>query len=202
MTPELERLTRELTSLKLALTSEIQRAGVNADSRWSGAVILDSGGDYEGVLRTDGSIALNPGLSNSPLRWRTLIHELLHSFSAGGSQATYMENRGWEEGPVEYLQRRLRPELLHSCHVTADESVFQEYEATWKFNRYVESIERLCVILGNPEPPVLCLRLLAVPIGERKQWLSFQAVRSGRLDAAKAIGREHENHLRINLDIA
>lgn len=62
-----------------------------------------------GEKRWGCDILFHADLTNNPLRWRTLLHEVLHSVSAGMTEQDYRRFRGWEEGVVEWLQRRWRP---------------------------------------------------------------------------------------------
>ena len=78
-------------------------------SRWSGEVELSQDARAFGRKPISCRIVLNERLADQPVRWRTLIHEALHLFSAGYDSQDYQAWRGWEEGVVEQLQRLFRP---------------------------------------------------------------------------------------------
>ena len=52
-------------------------------SQWSGEVELSQDARAFGRKPFSCRIVLNERLADQPVRWRTLIHEALHSFSAG-----------------------------------------------------------------------------------------------------------------------
>lgn len=52
-------------------------------SRWNGDVELSEDTRIFGRKPFSCRIVLNQQLANNPIRWRTFIHEALHSFSAG-----------------------------------------------------------------------------------------------------------------------
>lgn len=97
------------------------------------------------------------------MRWRTEIHEALHGFSAGLSQASYAELRGWEEGVVEQLQRMLRPSILRSMNMVIPEDLFVNVEKHHYYNRFVSALEAMRQEL-NELPEAFHLRLLAVSL--------------------------------------
>jgi hypothetical protein len=92
-------------------------------SRWNGAVELVPTPGYRGAKRFSCAIVLDASLVGDDTRWRTSIHELLHSVSAGYVPSDYRSLRGWEEGVVEQLQRLIRPSLLARVGVVVPEEV-------------------------------------------------------------------------------
>lgn len=102
------------------------------------------------------------------MRWRTLIHEMLHTFSEGYHPLDYMAFRGWEEGTIEQLQRILRPVLLVKLGIKVDEAVFTAVETGHEYVEYVQALEGMREALGE-EPTGFYSRLLAVPIRDRRR---------------------------------
>ena len=151
----------ELRSIEHILTEIIGRP-----SRWSGRVELTNDPQVFGKKPFGCDIIVNESLLGRDVRWRTLIHEMLHSYSAGYNRQDYDEARGWEEGVVEQLQRLLRPQILTRLFVVVNEGVFQSVEASHDYNRYVAALERLREALGHDEQ-AFYLRLLATPIRDR-----------------------------------
>jgi hypothetical protein len=100
------------------------------------------------------------------LRWRTLIHELLHSYSAGYNSPDYDAYRGWEEGVVEQLQRLLRQAALTRIGVAVTDAVFEDEEASHRYNPFIAALEALRAILGT-QAETFYLDLLAAPIRDR-----------------------------------
>ena len=111
-------------------------------------------------------IIVNESLLGRDLRWRTLIHEMLHSYSAGYNSTDYWANRGWEEGVVERLQRLLRPEVLSRLSFSISEDTFKPVEAAHEYSSYVAALEALRQALGYEERGFY-FRLLATPIRDR-----------------------------------
>lgn len=132
------RIQQELVAI-VAVLGEL----TGLDSRWNGEVELSQDIRAYGRKPFSCRIVLNERIAEQPIRWRTLIHEALHSFSAGYNSGDYQTWRGWEEGVVEQLQRLLRPSVLAQIAVTVDEAVFQSVEESHTFNEYVEALERL-----------------------------------------------------------
>ncbi len=112
------------------------------------------------------SILLNAAVAERPVRWRTLLHEALHSVSVGYIRVDYDTLIGWEEGTVEQLQRLLRRRVLESLGVDVAEEVFAETEADYPFNPYINALEDVRDVLGVP-PLDFYLRLLNTPIAQR-----------------------------------
>jgi hypothetical protein len=144
-------------------------------SRWNGIVILVSDADYLGLKPFSCKIRLDAALAQQPTRWSTLIHELLHSCSAGYKRDDFQKLRGWEEGVVEQLQRLLRPELLMRLKVDLAPDVFALMEATHHFNPYIEALEEIRLALkgeGVPDAPrEFYTNLLRTPMGERPGYI-------------------------------
>lgn len=105
-----DQIWQELKQIQQVLVGMLGRP-----SRWSGIVELTEDPYIRGAKPFRCDIIINAELSEKDLRWRTLIHEMLHTFSAGYQPLDYASFRGWEEGIVEQLQRVLRPAT--SCYV-------------------------------------------------------------------------------------
>lgn len=147
-------------------------------SRWSGnifvldneAIQLVSGRQALAEKRWNCDIVVNSILIEEPLRWRTLIHELLHSVSVGMNPGDYQRFRGWEEGTVEVLQRRMRPQILSQLGIVVEENIFQTVESQWVFNNYIEALETLRQALHEDEI-AFYLTLLRTPLAMRLQYV-------------------------------
>lgn len=135
-------------------------------SRWSGQVNLVPGAEFWGKKLFSCTILLDAAVAQHPVRWRTLIHEALHSVSAGYIRADYDMLIGWEEGTVEQLQRLLRRRVLDALGVDVAEEVFAETEAEYPFNSYINALEDVRNALETP-PLDFYLRLLNTPIAQR-----------------------------------
>ena len=150
-------------------------------SRWSGSVVLMDGREIvamrgQPVLaekRWSCDILLNTVLTASPTRWRTYIHEMLHSVSVGLNEQDLRRLRGWEEGVVEQVQRLLRPQLLASIGVDVPEEVFAAVDRAWTLNGFVEALEVLRSALER-EADTFYLDLLRTPLRERLAYVLAQ----------------------------
>ena len=111
-------------------------------------------------------IIVNAAIATEPIRWRTLIHEMLHSVSVGMREVDYKRFRGWEEAVVEQLQRRLRPQILNRIGVNVAEPVFTQIETFWVYNSYIEAMESLRTYLVQEETSFY-MELLKTPLADR-----------------------------------
>jgi hypothetical protein len=120
------------------------------------------------VIRPDGTIGILRPVwgAGGAVRYRTVIHEALHSFSPLMTPRQYQEMIGWEEGVVESLQRLLRPAVLRIMGLAIAESDFAPIDESHKFNAYIAALEELRIgtILTATEFNV---RLLSTPIEQR-----------------------------------
>jgi hypothetical protein len=171
-------------------------------SKWNGEVeVLPGAGLQEvarGAFRRDGKIGLEEGLADSPLRWRTMIHELIHSHSAGGAQFDYEAAKGWEEGVVEHLQRLIRPDVLLAIGEIVDEQAILNYESGWRFDPYLPAWEAIRNALGEVDQEQFYAELLPVKIKDRHAFVQGQAVRAGNLQAIRIIS---ETKGRLDIDL-
>ncbi len=119
-----------------------------------------------GKMSWQGNISINRRLALSELRWRTEIHEALHTLSEGLTPSNYLDMTGWEEGVVEQLQRSLRPAILAKVGVKVQESVFLAVEQGHEYNLYIAALENLRETLGLPEREFY-VRLLETPLMQR-----------------------------------
>lgn len=82
-------------------------------SRWSGVLEVDTNLLHAGAKGFDCRIRIRHDIFLDPsFRWRTLLHELLHSFSPAYSPSEYRMFLGWEEGVVEQMQRLFRQRAI------------------------------------------------------------------------------------------
>ena len=169
MSELIENIAGELYAVRTAVE---ELTGLS--SRWSGKVIvIDSqelqilkGRDILAEKQWNCDIIVNASITMEPIRWRTLIHEMLHSVSVGMREAEYKRFRGWEEAVVERLQRNLRPQILNRIDVNVPETVFTQMETFWMYNSYIEAIESLRKYLGQEEISFY-LELLKIPLVDR-----------------------------------
>ncbi len=144
-------------------------------SNWNGTVELITNANFHGKKPFTCSILINAMLAEQNLRWRTLIHEVLHALSAGYNRLDFEANRGWEEGVVEKLQRIVRPTVLQTLGVTVEENFFQSTDQTHLFNVYIDALEQIRSVLGTQEQEFY-LDLLRTPIRDRNASLLKQAL--------------------------
>ncbi len=134
---ERRQIQKELEQVCQALTERLGRP-----SRWSGLVEITDDPNIRGAKPFRCDIVINVGLIGKAERWRTLIHEMLHTFSAGYKPLDYVAFRGWEEGVVEGLQRILRAAIVAELGLTIDETVFTTVEAGHEYAEYVQALEK------------------------------------------------------------
>lgn len=138
------QITEELTLLNNAMEELLGR-----QSRWNGSVSIEPFAMFSGTKRYDCSISILEAVARQPiLRWRTLIHELLHAFSPQYTRAEYDRFIGWEEGVVEQCQRLLRADILYRIGISVDVDVMDVEERLHPYNRYIIVLEDLRVQLN------------------------------------------------------
>jgi len=89
---------------------------------------------------------------NSDGRWRSLLHEALHSVSVGLTEPDYQRLRFWEEAVVETLQRTYRPARLRRLGLDIAESRFSTVEVAWPYNPALDALARIAA--ERPEVPL------------------------------------------------
>jgi hypothetical protein len=139
---------------------------IGYSSNWSGVVKLVQDADFKGQKPFQCDILLHANLAGDEARWRTLLHEVLHSFSQGYNREDFENFRGWEEGVVEKLQRLLRPSVLSALAVTVEDKVFRALEEEHLYNSYLEALSELQKMSGQPEQQFY-VNLLVTPIRDR-----------------------------------
>lgn len=160
------RTQQELTDIIVALT---ELTGL--PSRWSGRVELVPDAEFKGRKRQVCDIQINAGLAAQDERWPTLIHEALHSISAGYNANDFRNFRGWEEGVVEKLQQIYRPLIFSRLGVEVEESILLTADSEHPFGPYISALEQLRLagelFLTIKSPTVFYSGLLVIPIPER-----------------------------------
>jgi len=143
-------------------------------SRWNGVVELSDDSSFYGKVHSSGNILIARTIVDLDVRWRTEIHEALHTLSEGLSPSDYVDFVGWEEGVIEQTQRLLRPELLLRLGVSISNSVFDLVEARHQYNSYISALESLRQQLGQASPDFY-IRLLTVPLKQRPGYIIREA---------------------------
>ena len=161
-----EQIRAELRQIE-PIISEL----LGLESQWSGIVELTDETTAYGRKRFGCEIDIGRETAKSPLRWRTLIHELIHAHSVGLDRGSMLQFAGWEEGPVELLQRQLRPTVLSRLGIVVSEEAFREAERQHRYNPYLVEIQRLQTLLNRPETVAFCRELLAQPLGARSEYV-------------------------------
>lgn len=104
---------------------------------------------------------------NSERRWRSLLHEALHSVSVGLTEPDYHRFHLREEAIVEMLQRMYRPMLFRRLGLTIAESQFRAVEENWRYNRAIGALAQ--VAAERPDVPQrdFLEELLRTPLPDR-----------------------------------
>ena len=145
-------------------------------SRWNGKAYLARSLSFGGMAHYDGSVSISEYvIADTDLRWRTMIHEALHTFSPQYSHSQYIAARGWEEGVVEQMQRLLRPDVLAALQVSINEAVVAEAEVNHSYNVYITALEDLRERLGDV-PMSFYRLLLTTPLPERALLLKRSSI--------------------------
>ena len=167
--PPSETIVQELQELR-SVVEEL----TGLPSRWNGSVSIVDAASMQLLTGTlamaqkewSCAIAVNEIILGEDSRWRSLLHEMLHSVSVGMNREDYTRLKGWEEGVVEQVQRQIRPLVLSRLDVNIPEEVFVPFELNWPYNRYISALEEIRSYLGYPLDSFY-LALLRTPLAER-----------------------------------
>ena len=174
MTPPEEQDSHGTITQEIArIVAQVERM-TGLRSRWNGSVTIWEAHMMQTMARKpflakktwDCGITVVDSLLDDDRRWRTLIHEALHSVSAGMNERDYGRFLGWEEGTVEWLQRHWRPQILLSLDVNMPEDRFAAPERAWPLNGYLDALETLRTGCGQ-EPEFFYRTLLRTPLARR-----------------------------------
>lgn len=134
-------------------------------SRWNGGLLIleDGTGEaqtaqmlsrvaYLAKKEWNCGITVLESVVQDDQRWRTLLHEALHSVSVGLTEPEYQRFAPWEEAVVESLQRLYRPLLFRRLGLDLDEGPFQALETTWRYQGALGAIGRIAA--ERPEVPL------------------------------------------------
>lgn len=137
-------------------------------SRWNDVVEIEDDVFHAGVIYPDGRIGILRAVweAGGAVRYRTLIHEALHSFSPHFTPAQYQDLSGWEEGVVEQTQRLLRQDALGTMGVRVEEADFMPHDQAHKYVPYITILEGLRRALSQ-DTPGFYLALLRTPLAAR-----------------------------------
>lgn len=125
-------------------------------------------------------ISLVDLLASKDERWRSLLHEALHSVSVGHREQDYRQFRGWEEGVVEWLQRRYRPGILNRMGVSIPAETFVGAEVAWLFNPAIEALQRIAAQLPIASELAFFEILLRTPLKDRLAFVQAWGVREAQ----------------------
>ena len=167
-------------------------------SQWNGTLLLETIDGERGSKSFKCDIRLRPDIVDSPLRWRTMIHEMFHACSAGFYIHDFNAYRGWEEGVVEQLSRQYRMPILEYIGVNEDVTQLMLLDRNHPFNRYIAALEAIRFALYS-ETDDFYLHLLMTPIRDRYASLMQQALGSEpsqRIRAIAALSKVERYELR------
>jgi hypothetical protein len=162
-----------MDSLQTRITDELRRIipvieeYTGLTSRWSGIVELVSDADFKGKKPFRCDILIDVEWAKQDVHWTTLIHEALHSVSAGYNPTDFQRNRGWEEGVVERMQRFLRPVIFARLGVDLPVEIFTTHDNQHAFNGYIALLEEVRVALVEEDAEAFYRHLLQTPIRDR-----------------------------------
>ena len=168
------RLTAEIgDEVREVVTFVEEMTGLR--SRWNGTVqvmdaataALSAPSPFLAKKEWGCGITLLETTVNHDGRWRSLLHEALHSVSVGLTEPGYQRLRLWEESVVEILQRMYRPAMLRHLNLDISESWFASIEAAWPYNHALDALSRIAA-----ERPEVSLRefaeeMLRIPLLNR-----------------------------------
>jgi len=148
---------------------------LGCSSRWNGVIRLETDVLHAGVASPEGSIGISRFVWDHPVyRWRTLLHEVLHTFTPDFTRSDYARMPGWEEGVVEQLQRLLRSRVFDAMQIALPDDAFADIEREHRYNCYIDALEAVRQVTGE-ERETFYRRLLVTPMMDRFDLLSGEA---------------------------
>ena len=177
---ELETQVRD----ELAAIADVLEEMLGRRSRWNGELELSYEPFFRGKMSWRGGILLRADLARAEPRWRTLLHELLHTFSIGLNPEAYTNLRGWEEGTVEQLQRLIRPTVLARLGLNIPEETFAVVEADHPYNLFILALEQIRNPLDLHERNFY-EQLLDIPLLERPGYIMSIGIKSPIIEPAE-----------------
>ena len=113
------------------------------------------------------SITVVESILQDDQRWRTLLHEGLHSVSVGLMRDSYDRFAPWEEAVAESLQRLYRPLLFQQLGLDVPDSRFMALEAIWPYNRALEALGRIAAERPEVQVREFLEEMLRTPLPDR-----------------------------------
>lgn len=157
-------------------------------SNWSGRVELVDDARFRGRKPFGCDIELRTSLARQDARWRTLIHETLHTVSVGFNRADFQANVGWEEGVVEQLQRLLRQDVLARLSIKVAETAFAPSEDMLRLNNYIDALERIRQTLAIADQKRYYIDLLSVAVRDRQRHCLRRGMRLASPERERFLG--------------
>lgn len=151
----------------VAITQSIE-ARTGLVSRWNGEILfsdeLDALGTpaFSAKKEWSSHITIHRAVLRLPGLFARLVHESLHAVSKGVERVAFIENRGFEEGVVEWWTRHLAVQLTIELGINATVEVREV------FDPYLTRLENLRAVTALDEE-AFYLRLLQTPLAERYQ---------------------------------
>lgn len=159
---------------QIKMTQPAVEKATGRESRWTGTLTLDPAATFSGKVDYNMNMTLSTGiLDEQHYKWRTIIHELLHTISPQFSRMEFDNNPGWEEGVVEQMQRMIRQSVLRDVGVAIPEEDFAERDTTHRYNAYISALEVLRDILKLDRENFYPI-LLSIPLRDRRTWVMEQ----------------------------
>jgi hypothetical protein len=159
------KIASELRAIIAVLTERL-----DLPSRWSGHVEIVPDAGFKGKKRFTCDILIDAALASQEVRWATLVHEALHTLSAGYIGTDYRDFPGWEEGVIERLQRLFRPVILAKLGIIVPEKMFKASEEKHNYNKYIQALEQIRLGL-NLTTEEFYVNLINIPIKERSGYV-------------------------------
>jgi hypothetical protein len=159
------KIASELRAIIAVLT---ERLGL--PSRWSGHVEIVRDAGFKGKKRFTCDILIDAALASQEVRWATLVHEALHTLSAGYIGTDYRDFPGWEERVIERLQRLFRPVILAKLGIIVPKEMFKASEEKHNYNKYIQALEQIRLGL-NLTTEEFYVNLINIPIKERSGYV-------------------------------
>ena len=169
-------------------------------SRWNGGVLIlaEASGEatiagmlsrvpYLAKKEWSCSITVLESVLTDDRRWRSLLHEALHSVSVGLTNSSYGRLRLWEEAVVESLQRMYRPLLFERLSLDISEDEYAAQETIWPYNSAVEALGR--ILAERPDVPAqeFLEQMVRMPLSDRPAFAFKWGQQGADLDHFKRV---------------
>jgi hypothetical protein len=162
------------------VVGEVERL-TGPESRWNGRVEIHDDPNVAGqpafraMKAWSCSVIVHRSVADDPGSLRSLVHEAVHSVSAGMTREAFDRFRGYEEGVAEWITRAIGPAVTRALQFDVS------FEARDAFDDLIQLLEMLRDVTGLGAE-AFYFGLLRTPLAERERTVVQWAMAANRAE--------------------